>query len=79
MFIDIIFSKILEKPLVKDIGRKFNWLFLVGFLCTGMTNDIFHCFGTSDNAREQLKISDKWNINAEIVCLIKYGGIFEVF
>ena len=44
-----------------------------------MTNDIFHCFGTSDNAREQLKISDKWNINAEIVCLIKYGGIFEVF
>ena len=50
---------------------------LVSFLCTGMTNDIFYCFGTSDNVREQLKISDKGNINTTIAFLIKYGGIFS--
>ena len=42
----------------------FNGLCLVPFLCTGMTNDIFRCFGTSDSGREQLKINDKGNINA---------------
>ena len=49
---------------------------LIPFLCTGMTNDIFHYFGTSDNAREQLKISDNGHISTEIVCLIKYVQVF---
>ena len=37
----------------------------------------FHCFGTSGNAREQLKINDDGNIFDWITCLIKHGGMFS--
>ena len=38
----------------------------------------FHCFGTTDNAKEQFKISDIGIINEEIV-VQKNKGIFLVF
>ena len=49
------------------------------FYVLGIAIDVFHCFGIPDNGIEQLKISDRGNINAETLCLIKYGGIFQVF
>ena len=33
-------------------------LYLLPFLCTGMTYETFHWFGTEDVASEQLKISE---------------------
>ena len=42
------------------------WIGLVPFLCIGITNDIFHRFGISANAKEQLKITDKAKNYSEI-------------
>ena len=50
---------------------------LLPFLYTEITKDIFHCFGTSDNARGQLKINDNGNINDKMAYLIKYGRMFS--
>ena len=38
------------------------------FLFTGMTYDIFCCFGTTGNAKKQLKISDIGITKEEIAC-----------
>ena len=48
---------------MKDIG-----LYLLSFLFTGMTYDIFCCFGTTGNAKKQLKISDIGITKEEIAC-----------
>ena len=40
------------------MGLQFKGLYLLPFLCTGMTYETFHWFGTEDVASEQLKISE---------------------
>ena len=52
-----------EKSIVKDICLKFNRSYLLLFLCTGMTLNIFHCSGNSGNAMELLKFNVNGNIN----------------
>ena len=64
-------SKIREKPLVNDIGLYLNTLCLLPFLWTGIIKDIFHCFGTSANSIEQLKINVSGKVIDGIACLIK--------
>lgn len=49
-----------------------NWrLVFAIFLCIGITNEFFYCFGTKEIARKQLKISDIVIILEKIVRLIK--------
>ena len=50
---------------------------MLPFLCTDMTNEIFHWFGIKDIAKEQLKISEIGKIKEQIVPLMKYEGIFS--
>ena len=52
-------------------------MYLLPFLCIGITYEIFHCFGTEDVAKEQLKISDIGKIKENIVCLIKKERILS--
>ena len=52
---------------------------MLNFLCTGMTNDIFHWYGTTDNAKEKLKIDDIGIANEKKSTFNKNEGMFLVF
>ena len=70
MFIDtvlVLYLNNLQKPIVNNIVLQFNLMECIWYhlFCTGITNDIFHHFGTTDNATEKIKVTDKRNINAE--------------
>ena len=46
------------KTACQNMGLQFEGLCLLPFLCTGMTYETFHWFGTEDVASEQLKINE---------------------
>ena len=52
-------------------------MFLFPFLYIGIIQDILHCLGMKDIAKEQLKINETGKMREQIVRFKKYEGIFS--